>query len=155
TPLWDTRSWPAGAVTRSLFGDAEDVEPVIREDRVARHGTGPIRCEKDGDVADLFLGDVAAKRCLLDHEIARLRDAAHGAAGKGLERPGGNRIDSDVVWTEIRREISRLRLENGLRHGHRVVARHDAFDRVVGEAHDGSASGFVEKGQGCPAERNE
>src|SRR5207247_11369234 len=123
-----------------LLGDAEDVEPVVREDRVASHGTGPIRCEEDGDVPDLFLGDIAAKRCLLDHEIARLRDAAHSAAGQGLERSGGDRVHSDVVWAEIRREVPRLRLENCLRHGHRGVARHDAFDRVVREARYRSAS---------------
>ncbi len=72
TRRWDTRSLPAGAVTSSLFGDAEDVEAVVREDRVARHRARPLRREEDGDIAHLVLRDVAAQRSLLDHQVASL-----------------------------------------------------------------------------------
>src|SRR4051812_4160051 len=84
-----TRSSVAGEVTSSLFGDPEDVEAVVREDRVPGHRSRPLRCQEDGDVADLLLRDVPAQRRLLHHEVARLGDAAHGAAGERLQRTGG------------------------------------------------------------------
>src|SRR5216110_1647029 len=75
TRPWGTRPWAAGEATSSLFGDPEDVEAVVREDRVPCHRARPVRREEDGDVPDLFLRDVPAKRRLLDHEVARLGHA--------------------------------------------------------------------------------
>src|SRR5207247_10247567 len=82
-----TRSSAAGEATSWLFGDPEDVESVIREDRVAGDRARPVRRQENSDVADLFLSDVRAELRLLDHEMARLRDAPHRAAGERLERP--------------------------------------------------------------------
>src|SRR5690348_17547321 len=48
-------------------------------------------------------------------------------------------------YTTLFRSVSRGRLEHGLRHGHRVVARYDAVDRVEGERHHRAATGLLEE----------
>ncbi len=70
------------------------------------------------------------------HDVEDLREAADLSRAGGLDRSGGDRVDTDAARPQIVGEVSDDRLERGLRDAGDVVVRYDLRSAQIRERHD-------------------
>src|SRR3954469_3511267 len=81
--------------------------------------------------ADLLDRDVALQWRIELVPFEDVAEVADAGGGERLDRPGGDRVDSDVAAAEIGREIAHACLEGGHGDPHDVVMRHDPLCAVI------------------------
>ena len=70
------------------------------------------------------------------------RASAMPGAGQRADRAGGDRVDANVVGTEVGGEIAHARLERRLGDAHHVVVRHDPRRAAEGQRQHRAARGI-------------
>ena len=125
TPLAAQDRYGAREASRPLH--PEDVEAGVDHQHFAGDAAARVAQQERRRVADFGRFDRAAQRRLLAHHAEDRREAADAGGRQRLHRPGGDRVDANVLGTEIRGEIAHRRFERGLRDAHHVVVREHAI----------------------------
>src|SRR3989441_4519809 len=118
---------------------------AVDEDGIAGYRTREVARQKHSNIADLLLGHISAEGRRLLGQIAQFADALRRIARQRLSWARRDRVRSDLTGSELRGQVTDLRLESGLRDRHHVVAGDDPVDGVIGHGEDAAAPGGREE----------
>ena len=111
----------------------------IDEVHVGGDGRSEIRREKDGDVPDVFCGNVSTQRRDLRNDVEDARKTADLARAGRLDGPCRDRVDANIAIAQVKRDIADRRLECSLGDAHQVIVWHDLGRTEIGQRHDRGA----------------
>src|SRR5690348_4808930 len=85
---------------------AHDVVAGVDVDGFAGDTAGEVGGEVGGGVADFSLLGVAVERGAFSVGLQHVGEASDAARGQGLDRPGGDGVDANVLPAEIGGEVA-------------------------------------------------
>src|SRR5438046_155389 len=78
--------------------------------------------------------DIPLQRSPFRMRFQHLAQSRNSACGQGLDRTGGNRIDTNLAFSQIVSQIPDSTFESSLGYPHHVVVGHNFFRPVVGHS---------------------
>ena len=119
----------------------DDVVATIDKMDFAGDAGRQVRAQIKPRAAEFFQSHAAAERRIFLLEGEHIARIANAGAGQSADRAGRDRVDADLLVTEIDGEIAHRRFERRLRQTHDVVIGHGAIAAIVSERDQRAAIG--------------
>src|SRR5258708_40182762 len=112
---------------------AHDVITSIDKHNLSCNSACQVARQEEGSVSNLALLDITAQRGGRSHLFAEACETRHATGSQGIQWPGRNGIDANIMLAHFKSQVAYTALQSGLCHSHHIILGHDALASHVGQ----------------------